>query len=58
MQFIVRTASGHLWLIEDAADEADAIKQYYKGGAEDHTSIKPNTDEEMAEYLRDMGQAS
>jgi hypothetical protein len=58
MQFIVRTVSGHLWLIESAEDEADALRQYQAGGAEEHTSIDANEDEEMAEYLRDMGQAS
>jgi len=56
--YIITTESGHKWLIEDASSEADALEQYYDGGAEQHVAIEATDDEEEMEYLRDEGQAS
>ena len=58
MQYVIRTESGHKWLIEDATDEADALSQYYDGDADQHTSVAVCTDASTAEYLREQGQAS
>jgi len=58
MMYIIKTESGHLWLIENAASIEDASAQYLDGGAEPFLSIAETDDEEMAEYLRDQGQAS
>jgi len=57
-KFIISTESGHVWLIEAAETESDALAQYYDGGAEQHARITAGCEDETAEYLREMGQAS
>jgi len=58
MKYLIKTESGHTWLIENAESETDALEQYYDGGAETHQRITAGCDDETAEYCRDIGQAT
>jgi hypothetical protein len=57
--YVVETASGDAWLVENARDAEHALAAYEDGGAEAHIRVRPlHGVRSEAEWLRARGRAT